>query len=112
MKIQIFILFFKGKSDKINKLFTDYENNRINEYKVLLEIGDLITNDKLSKQEKKEINSINQNSRPARIIKQSNRIYLLEEFINIKNIALSGISNWLRDTSDENFNLLLSLFFT
>ncbi len=104
--------FFKGKSDKINKLFTDYENNRINEYKVLLEIGDLITNDKLSKQEKKEINSINQNSRPARIIKQSNRIYLLEEFINVKNIALSGISNWLRDTSDENFNLLLSLFST
>ena len=101
---------FKNSNNKINKLFTDYENNRINEYRVLLEIGDLVVNDKLSMQEKKEIKSINQNSRPARLLKQANRIYILEEFINLKNIALSGISNWLRDTSDDNFNLLLSFF--
>lgn len=101
---------FKNSNNKINKLFTDYENNRINEYRVLLEIGDLIVNDKLSKQEKKEISSINQNSRPARLLKQANRIYTLKEFINLKNIALSGISNWLRDTSDDNFNILLSFF--
>jgi len=101
---------FKNSNNKINKLFTDYENNRINEYKVLLEIGDLVVNDKISIQEKKEINSINKNSRPARLLKQANRIYILEEFINLKNIALSGISNWLRDTSDDNFNILLSFF--
>ena len=44
------------------------------------------------------------------MLKQSQRVYILEEFINIKNIALSGISNWLRDTSDDNFNILLSFF--
>lgn len=101
---------FKNENNKISKLFTDYENNRVNEYKVLLEIGNLFVNNKLSKEELKEINSINQNSRPARLLKQSQRVYILEEFINIKNIALSGISNWLRDTSDDNFNILLSLF--
>jgi hypothetical protein len=102
--------FFKSQNNKISKLFTDYENNRINEYKVLLEIGNLFVNNKFSKEERKEINSINQNSRPARLLKQSQRIYILEEFVNIKNIALAGISNWLRDTSDDNFNLLLSFF--
>jgi hypothetical protein len=101
---------FKNENNKINALFTDYENNRVNEYKVLLEIGNLFINNKLTKEESKQINSMNQNSRPARIIKQSKRIYLLEEFVNIKNIALAGISNWLRDTSDDNFNILLSFF--
>lgn len=101
---------FLNENNKISKLFTDYENNRVNEYRVLLEIGNFIVNNKLSKEEKKEINSINQNSRPARLLKQSQRVYILEEFINIKNIALSGISNWLRDTSDDNFNILLSFF--
>jgi hypothetical protein len=101
---------FKNKNNKINALFSDYENNRINEYKVLLEIGNLFINNKLTKEESKEFNSMNQNSRPARIIRQSKRIYLLEEFVNIKNIALSGISNWLRDTSENNFEILLSFF--
>lgn len=102
---------FKEENNKINALFTDYENNRVNEYKVLSEIGNLIVNNKLSKEEKKEINSLNENSRPARIIKQSKRIYLLKkEYVEIKNIALAGISNWLRDTSDDNFNILLSFF--
>lgn len=103
---------FKNESNKISKLFTDYENNRVNEYKVLLEIGNLFVNNKLSKEERKEINSINQNSRPARLLKQSQRVYILEEFVNIKNIALAGISNWIRDTSDDNFNILLSFFST
>lgn len=101
---------FKNENNKISKLFTDYENNRINEYKVLLEIGDIFINNKLTKNEAKEINSMNQNSRPSRIIKQSKRVYLLQEFVEIKNIALAGISNWLRDTSDENFEILLSFF--
>uniref|UniRef100_UPI002FCB55F5 hypothetical protein n=1 Tax=Halalkalibacter lacteus TaxID=3090663 RepID=UPI002FCB55F5 len=89
---------------------TEYENNRVNEYRVLQEIGNLFVNNKLTKNEVKEINSMNQNSRPARLIKQSKRVFLLEEFVNIKNIALAGISNWLRDTSDDNFNILLSFF--
>lgn len=103
--------FFKNETNKISKLFTDYENNRVNEYKVLLEIGNLFINNELTKEEIKEINSINQNSRPARLLKQSQRVYILEEFVNIKNIALAGISNWLRDTSDENFNILLTFFY-
>ncbi|KAG0904864.1 hypothetical protein G6F33_012606 [Rhizopus arrhizus] len=53
---------------------------------------------------------MNQNTRPYRILKQSQRIYKLEEHVNIKNIALAGISNWLRDTSDDNFNILLDYF--
>lgn len=101
---------FKNQNNKINCLFTDYENNRINEYKLLSEIGELILNDKLTKEEKSEINSMNQNTRPYRILKQSQRIYKLEEHVNIKNIALAGISNWLRDTSDDNFNILLDYF--
>lgn len=103
--------FFKNETNKISKLFTDYENNRVNEYKVLLEIGNLFINNKLTKEEIKEINSINQNSRPARLLKQAQRVYILEEFVNIKNIALAGISNWLRDTSDDNFNILLTFFY-
>lgn len=103
---------FKNNSNKINMLFTDYENNRVNEYKVMSEIGELIVNNKLSKEEMKEINSLNENSRPARVIKQSKRIYILNKFVDIKNIALSGISNWLRDTSDDNFELLVSFFST
>jgi hypothetical protein len=103
---------FKDENNKINALFTDYENNRVNEYKVLSEIGNLIVNNKLSKEEKKEINSLNENSRPYRVIKQSKRIYILNKFVDIKNIALSGISNWLRDTSDDNFELLVSFFST
>lgn len=98
------------KNNNISTLFTDYENNRINEYNVLKEIGNLFVNNKLSKDEMKEINSMNQNSRPARLIKQSKRVYLLEVHVDIKNIALSGISNWLRDTCDNNFNILLSFF--
>lgn len=101
---------FKNENNKISKLFTDYENNRINEYKVLEEIGNLFVNNKLTKEETKEINSMNQTSRPARLIKQSKRVYLLQKYVNIKNIALGGISNWLRDTSDENFEILLSFF--
>ncbi len=101
---------FKDNKNKLNNIFIEYENNKINEYNVLKNIGDLIINNKLSKNETKEINSLSENSRPARIIKQSRRIYLLEKFVNIKNIALSGISNWLRDTSDDNFNILLSFF--
>lgn len=103
---------FKDENNKINALFTDYENNRVNEYKVLSEIGNLIVNNKLSKEEKKEINSLNENSRPYRVIKQSKRIYILNKFVDIKNIALSGISNWLRDTSDDKFELLVSFFST
>lgn len=101
---------FKSQNSKINKLFTDYENNIINEYNVLKEIGNLFINNNFTKDEIQEINSINQNSRPYRILKQSKRVYLLEKFVDIKYIALAGISNWLRDTSDNNFEILLSYF--
>lgn len=107
---QNIISIFKDNNSIFNKLFTEYENNRINEYNTLKNIGELIVNDKINKNEKKELNSIHQNTRSSRIIKQSKRVYILEEFVNIRNIALSGISNWLRDTSDDNFNLLLSFF--
>jgi hypothetical protein len=101
---------FKNSKYEINKLLNKYKETKINEYSLLEEFGKLIINNKLSKEEVNQINSINQNSRPARLIKQSKRIYFLREFIDIKDIALSGISNWLRDTSDDNFELLLTFF--
>jgi hypothetical protein len=101
---------FKNNKNKLNDIFNEYEENKINEYKVLKNLGELIVNNMLSKEEMKEINSLNENSRPARVIKQSKRIYILNKFVDIKNIALAGISNWLRDTSEDNFEILLSFF--
>lgn len=100
---------FKNNSNKISELFSEYEKNKLNEYTLLSQIGGLFLNNKLSKQEIKEINSIQENTRPARLIKQCKRVFLLEEYIPLKNIMHAGISNWLRDTSDYNFEILLSL---
>lgn len=101
---------FGKNNGKINMLFSEYEKQKTNEYSLLCQIGKIICNNELSKEEAKQINSINDNSRPARLLRQCKRIYLLEDLVELKDIMLAGISNWLRDTSDENFELLLTFF--
>lgn len=97
------------KSEKLNNILNKYKQSIITEYELSLEIGKMFVHDEISSEDKKQFSILN-NTRPAREIIKCKRIYLLKEFVDIKNIALSGISNFLRDCSEEKFEYLLSLF--
>lgn len=100
------------ENEKLKELCNNYEKSLISETEFSRNIGELFVNNTLSKKDKKTFNSLNKNTRPSREITKCIRIFILEEFVSIKNIALSGVSNWIRDCSEEKFELLLSLFNT
>lgn len=100
------------ENEKLKELCNNYEKSLISETEFSRNIGELFVNNTLSKKDKKTFLSLNKNTRPSREITKCTRIYILEEFVSIKNIALSGISNWIRDCSEDKFELLLSLFNT
>lgn len=98
------------KNTKLNNLFKNYEENTINKYKLLRDMGELYNEDMLDQEDKNKIILLSNDSRPKRLISFSEKVYKLSKYVDIKNIALSSISNSLRDLSQEQFSILLSLF--
>lgn len=103
------ISLFKIKNSRLNNLFNQYREKKVDEYNLIIEIGKELTLNKYSKEEIKELKKLSFSSRSSRYINLYKRIYQLSDKISLEQLALSGISNFLRDASDYNFNLLLNL---
>lgn len=95
------------ENNDINNLISEYEKLKLNEYTVLKNIGKKI-NDGLSKNDAKKISLISNNDRSSRLIRYCKRLYLLEKHYDIKTIFNSGITNYIRDFTDDNFNIFLN----
>lgn len=92
---------------ELQELFIKLDNDKINEYKTMNNIGKKIIDDKIdNNQIKKLLNNYNPD-RLNRIIIKCKRIYILSNYVNISNIAISRISHFLRDTKENIFNLLI-----
>lgn len=97
-----------NEDNELMKLFSKLNNDKINEYKTMKEIGkQIIENNIDDNQLKNKLNTYN--DRNDRIILKSKRIYLLSKHIDIETIALSRISHFIRDSHINTFNCLLNV---
>jgi hypothetical protein len=103
------IKLFNSNNIKLKNLFNKYKETKINEYNLILKIGELLQNNEFNKEEKKELSNLTFAKRSSRYINLYKRVYLLSKYVNIENISFSGISNFLRDSSEDNFNILFNL---
>lgn len=95
------------ENNEINNLISEYEKLKLNEYTVLKNIGKKINNG-LSKNDAKKISLISNNDRSSRLIRYCKRLYLLEKHYDIKTIFNAGITNYIRDFTDNSFNIFLN----
>lgn len=73
-------------------------------------IGEKIINENLDNNKIKSLLNGHKKDRLNRIITKCKRISILSKYIDISNIALSGISHFLRDIQEDIFNDLINLF--
>lgn len=102
-------LIDEGAND-LQKLFKKLNNDKINEYNTMKSIGEKIIKDNLDNNQIKELLGDYKNDRLNRIVTKCKRINILSKYVDISNIAVSGISHFLRDTKEDIFNMLLNLF--
>lgn len=90
-------------------LFKKYENDKINEYSTIKEIGKKIINEKYDDNHIKEMVKYYNPDRLKRFIKKCKRIYVLSKHVNITIIATASISHFIRDSREDIFNILIDL---
>lgn len=93
--------------NEIMKLFSKLKNDKINEYKTMMQIGEKLLDKDIDENLKNNLSIFN--DRNDRIILKCKRIYLLSKYINIECIALSKISHFIRDSNINTFNCLLNM---
>lgn len=102
---------FIVEDNELSKLFSKLNNDKINEYNTMNQIGkNIIENNLDDDYINKYIQTLN--DRKGRLILKCKRIYLMSKHINIEAIALSGISHFIRDSHINTFNCLIDLLKT
>lgn len=96
--------------NELQLLFKKLDKEKINEYSTMKYIGEKIINENLDNNKIKSLLNGHKKDRLNRIITKCKRISILSKYIDISNIALSGISHFLRDIQEDIFNDLINLF--
>lgn len=109
-----------GSDDEFSVIGNKLENNKVNEYNILCELGNKFIDKNITdksqikdfiKNNKKLLKhyDANKENKQNRFISTCKRLYLLSQKINVNNIVKSNCITSIRDISNNDFDILLKL---
>lgn len=109
-----------GSDDEFSVIGNKLENNKVNEYNILCELGNKFISKNITdksqikdfiKNNKKLLKhyDANKENKQNRFISTCKRLYLLSQKVNVNNIVKSNCITSIRDISNNDFDILLKL---